>query len=224
MKIQLALDRLSMEEAIQIASRTEKYIDIIEVGTSLIKEFGVASISKFKEAFPDKTILADMKTIDNALYEFTLSFNAGADIATVMGVSPMPTIEVCMEAAAKHGKKTMIDILNTTAQQRASIFAFTDAIFCDHISKDLQERSGLKSTNSYCFDPALQWAVAGGITGDSIRNMAEPLPDIVIVGSAITKAIHPEKAAEAFRRIIGRKKGKYNESIGNDSIRNIYCY
>ncbi|WP_191556068.1 3-hexulose-6-phosphate synthase [Metabacillus idriensis] len=211
MKIQLALDRLSIDEAIKIAGQAEQYIDIIEVGTSLIKEFGVISISRLKEAFPDKLILADMKTIDNALYEFNLCFEAGADIATVMGVSPLQTIETCLEASAKHQKKTMIDLLNTTAEQKAALFPYTEAIFCNHVSKDVQEKSGLKNTASAAFDPTLEWAIAGGITGESIQNMAGPLPDIVIIGSAITKSTQPEKAAEALREIIERKKAKSNE-------------
>ncbi|HWL22666.1 MAG TPA: orotidine 5'-phosphate decarboxylase / HUMPS family protein, partial [Ureibacillus sp.] len=72
MKIQLALDRLSIEEAIQITREVEKSIDLIEVGTSLIKEFGMNAVSKIREAFPNKTIVGDIKTIDNAIYEFDL--------------------------------------------------------------------------------------------------------------------------------------------------------
>lgn len=212
MKIQLALDRLSIEEAIKTAGQAEKFIDIFEVGTSLIKEYGIVSISRLKEAFPDKLILADMKTMDNAIYEFQLCFEAGADMATVMGVSPIQTIETCLEAAAKHQKKTMIDLLNTSEEQRTALFPYTEAILCDHVSKDVQEKSGLHNTASATIDPSLQWAIAGGITGESIQNMAGPLPDIVIIGSAITKAPQPEKAAEALREIIERKKAESHGS------------
>ncbi|MGM0921415.1 MAG: 3-hexulose-6-phosphate synthase [Bacillota bacterium] len=208
MKIQLALDRLTIDEAIKIAGQAEKFIDIFEVGTSLIKEYGIVSISRLKEAFPDKLILADMKTIDNAIYEFQLCYEAGADMATVMGVSPLQTIETCLETAAKHQKKTMIDLLNTTEEQKTALFPYTEAIFCDHVSKDVQEKSGLNNTASATFNSSLQWAIAGGITGESIQNMAGPLPEIVIIGSAITKAPQPEKAAEALREIIERKKAE----------------
>ena len=40
MIIQLALDRMNMKEAIEMARTVESSIDWIEVGTSLIKEFG----------------------------------------------------------------------------------------------------------------------------------------------------------------------------------------
>lgn len=54
MKIQLALDRMNMEEAIEMARSVEASIDWIEVGTSLIKEFGVNSIKEMKNHFPEK--------------------------------------------------------------------------------------------------------------------------------------------------------------------------
>ena len=204
MKIQLALDRLSIEEAIRIAREAEKSIELIEAGTSLIKEFGIKSVSKLREAFPDKTIVGDMKTIDNAVYEFDLCFKAGGDIATVMGVSPLPTIEACLNIATKNGKKAMIDLLNTTAEQRAALFQYKEAIFCDHVSKDEQELAGKKKKIfAESFDSSLQWAVAGGITIDSIHKIAEPRPDILIIGSAITKSGDPKKAAADFKKIIG---------------------
>ncbi|USK60773.1 3-hexulose-6-phosphate synthase [Peribacillus asahii] len=203
MKIQLALDRLSIEEAIQITREVEKSIDLIEVGTSLIKEFGMNAVSKIREAFPNKTIVGDIKTIDNAIYEFDLCFNAGSDIATVMGVSSLHTIEACLNTAAKHGKKAMIDLLNTTTEQRVSLFQYKEAVFCEHISKDEQEMAGKSNMNKVSFVPSLEWAVAGGITIDSIKNLIESRPHIVIIGSAITKADHPGKIAAAFKEIIG---------------------
>ncbi|RID83498.1 3-hexulose-6-phosphate synthase [Peribacillus asahii] len=205
MEIQLALDRLSIEEAIRITREAEKSIDLIEVGTSLIKEFGMEAVSKIREAFPNKTIVGDIKTIDNAIYEFDLCFNAGGDIATVMGVSSIHTIDACLNTAAKHGKKAMIDLLNTTIEQRVSLFQYKEAIFCEHISKDEQEMAGRNNMDKVSFVPSLEWAVAGGITIDSIENMieSESRPHIVIIGSAITKADHPGKIAAAFKEIIG---------------------
>ena len=51
MKIQLALDRISMNKAVNIAQEIIEYIDIIEVGTSLIKDYGMQSVHIAKNAF-----------------------------------------------------------------------------------------------------------------------------------------------------------------------------
>lgn len=210
MNIQLALDRLEIAEAIELTRKVESSIDWIEVGTSLIKEFGVASIKEMKQAFPNKQIVADIKTIDNARYEFELCFDAGADVATVMGVSPLVTIDACMEVANRYQKKVMIDLLNTSAEQKRDLMKYTDAIFCEHVSKDQQEESGSQNhgTKQSVFS-GFQVAAAGGIKLESIGDLARSLnPAVVIIGSAITKAENPAEAAAQFKQLILQSEGK----------------
>uniref|UniRef100_UPI00046EB5CF orotidine 5'-phosphate decarboxylase / HUMPS family protein n=1 Tax=Paenibacillus zanthoxyli TaxID=369399 RepID=UPI00046EB5CF len=144
MKIQLALDRMSIEEAAAMVRRTEPYIDWIEVGTSLIKEFGMASVEALKREFPHKTIVADMKTFDNAKYEFELCYGAGADVATVMGAAPPVTVALCMDTARRMGKQVMIDLLHTSSEQQRELARHHGAIHCLHVSKDQQEGGGLR--------------------------------------------------------------------------------
>jgi 3-hexulose-6-phosphate synthase len=209
MKIQLALDRMDIAEAIELTKKVEDSIDWIEVGTSLIKEFGVASIKEMKQAFPHKQIVADIKTIDNARYEFELCFDAGADVATVMGVSPLVTIGSCMEVANRYQKKVMIDLLNTSDEQKKALQKYTDAIFCEHVSKDQQEELGNQNQGTKPSDfSAFQVAAAGGIKLDSIGNLIELLnPAVVIIGSAITKAENPSEAAAQFKQVILQTEG-----------------
>lgn len=213
MKIQLALDRMKIAEAIALSRKVEDSVDWIEVGTSLIKEFGVTSIKELKNAFPHKTIVADVKTIDNARYEFEMCFEAGADVATVMGVSPLVTIDTCLEVAQRYNKQVMIDLLNTTEQQKIELRRYKDAIFCEHVSKDQQEELGAVNRgtvkSSLYDDLSLQIAAAGGITIDSLENLKSMLnPAVVIVGSAITKANYPSEAAAQFKQKILQVEGK----------------
>ncbi|RDI40936.1 3-hexulose-6-phosphate synthase [Falsibacillus pallidus] len=207
MKIQLALDRLEIADAIQITRMVEDSIDWIEVGTSLIKEFGMASVRELKQAFPAKTIVADMKTIDNARYEFEMAFRSGADVATVMGVSPLVTIDICMEVAARFNKKVMFDLLNTSEDQVRELMNYRDAIFCAHVSKDEQEESGERNKgtkNGALFtENEVQVAAAGGITIESLAALRKSLnPSVVIVGSAITKASNPTQAAARLKQAV----------------------
>ncbi|MEH7157956.1 3-hexulose-6-phosphate synthase [Neobacillus drentensis] len=210
MKIQLALDRMEIAEAIEMTRQVEESIDWIEVGTSLIKEFGVSSIKEIRQAFPNKQIVADIKTIDNARYEFDLCFESGADVATVMGVSPLVTIDTCMEVANRYQKKVMIDLLNTSDEQKRELRKYKDAIFCEHVSKDQQEELGSQNQGiSESAFSGFQIAAAGGIKLDSIQELAQSLnPAVVIIGSAITKANHPSKAAAQFKQLINQMGGK----------------
>lgn len=212
MKIQLALDRMEIEEAIQLTRLVESSIDWIEVGTSLIKEYGVSSINELKKAFPKKVIVADIKTIDNARYEFEMCFNAGADVATVMGVSPLVTIATCLEVARRFNKKVMIDLLNTSEEQKRALLKYSDVFFCDHVSKDEQEESGSRNPGTsggvLYEDDSLQIAVAGGITLESFVNLKQKMnPTVAIIGSAITKAEDPAATAAKFKQMIFQMEG-----------------
>jgi 3-hexulose-6-phosphate synthase len=213
MKIQLALDRMKIADAIQLSRTVEDSIDWIEVGTSLIKEFGVVSIQELKQAFPNKTIVADIKTIDNARYEFEMCFEAGADVAIVMGVSPFVTIDACFETAQRYNKKVMIDLLNTSEEQKRALLKYKEAIFCDHVSKDQQEEAGSQNCGTkeseLIGDAAIEVAVAGGITLESIGKLRKTLnPAVVIIGSAITKAHNPADAAAKFKELCMQQEEK----------------
>ncbi len=205
MKIQLALDRMEIDEAIELTKKVEDSVDWIEIGTSLIKEFGMTSVREMKKAFPNKTIVADIKTIDNARYEFEMCFEAGADVATVMGVSPLVTIDTCMDIAKRYNKIVMIDLLNTTEQQKRDLLKYSDAVFCEHVSKDEQEEFGAANhgtMKSDFYTPNITIAAAGGITLDSLNTLRKSLnPEIVIIGSAITKAENPTEAAAKFKQV-----------------------
>lgn len=204
MKIQLALDRMTIEEAIEMTRGVQEYVDWIEIGTSLIKEFGTSSIRALKEAFPNKVIVADIKTIDNAKYEFQLCFEAGADVATVMGVAPLVTIETCLQIAAQYDKKVMVDLLNTNEGHIWELQQYSEAIFCAHISKDQQEIAGKQTSMHTGILKSLstEWAVAGGISLDSLHTLAELSPTVVIIGSAITTAANPAEAAKQIKEYI----------------------
>lgn len=205
MNIQLALDRLTIEQAIRVAAPISSYMDWMEVGTSLIKEFGMKSVRALKHAYPDHIIVADVKTFDNAIYEFEMCYAAGADMATVMGAAPQVTIEACMNVAAKRGKKVMIDLLHTTEAQVRQLTIYSDAIFCLHVSKDQQEIHGSSQDGSDDQVPGsllegmgYLLAFAGGITVDSLPDLIPFQPHAIVIGSAITKAENPVLAAKAF--------------------------
>lgn len=211
MNIQLALDRMTIPEAIRMARTVREHVDWIEVGTSLIKEFGMDSVTALKREFPEKTVVADMKTFDNARYEFELCFKAGADVATVMGAAPMVTVEACMDTAAKFGRTAMIDLLHTSEEQKAALYRFTDAILCYHVSKDEQEQAGqaLQSgglAGGIKAPAGMKTAIAGGITLASLPGFMACDPHVIIVGSSITKADDPREAAFRFRNVINKQK------------------
>jgi 3-hexulose-6-phosphate synthase len=204
MKLQVAIDRVSIERAIIIIKEIYPYADIVEIGTSLIKDFGLESVRRIKKEFPNKIILADIKTVDEAEYEFEAVYNAGADIATVLGGASLGTIRICQRVAKKYNKDYLIDLLETSPEKQELLKEFSDGILCVHLPSD-EGGNGLEelinSTIGSLKDfPIL--SVAGGINVSSIEAIRKANFDIAIVGGAITKSENISETAKYFKMLM----------------------
>lgn len=198
MKLQLALDRLTKEQCFSILEETHDFIDWIEVGTGVIKEYGMTVVSEIKEAYPNKKIVADMKTCDAGIHEATQAFAAGADITTVMAFAADKTIEQTLKTAKNYKKQVMVDLLNVTDQARiVQLSTLGVDLVSLHFGKDMQQDGEL---DICMFDLVkgfsdIKVAVAGGINLQSLPRILTKQPDTVIVGSSIT--MHKDKASIA---------------------------
>lgn len=206
MRLQLAIDRVSVETAIDMIEQTKGKADIIEVGTSLIKDFGLAgSVKVIKERYPSQCILADIKTCDEGAYEFQKTYEAGGDIPTVMGMSSVPTIKACQEVAERFGKEYMIDLLEVPDEKLEILKKeFPEAIFCVHLPSDNAGVGLEKLVEHMCsqLKGIQKIAAAGGVTLDTIDIMKRAGIDIVVVGGAITKSDSIEEATMKFKQAI----------------------
>lgn len=93
----------------------------IGVGNSLIKSEGIEAISRIKEEFLDKKIVADMMVRDNPA-EVEEASRAGADIITVSGMSDEGTLLACVNAGRINGTEIIADLRNmSSVKDRAEI-------------------------------------------------------------------------------------------------------
>lgn len=202
MKIQVAIDRVTTEKAIKIIEVVKESVDIIEIGTSLIKDYGLQSVRNIRSAFPDIKILADIKTIDEAEYEFRAAYMAGADILTVMGAASINSIEICRNVAQEYKKEYMIDLLEVSSNKINELKRFKDAIFCVHLPSDKDgaglEELVIQSSRELIDCPRL--AVAGGVNLKTLSIIKKSGFEIAIVGGAITKSENMLEAANNFSR------------------------
>lgn len=206
MKLQVAIDRTDMEMAERLVQEVEPYADILEVGTSLIKDYGLEeSVGRLRRRFPDQCLLADIKTCDEGAYEFRKAYEAGGDIPTVMGFSSLSTIRACAQIAEEFGKEYMIDLLEVS-QERIQMLseAFPEAIFCIHLPADRQGEGleDLIQKNVKAFQGQKKIAVAGGVTLSAIGTLKDCGIEIGIVGSGITKAENIRETAAEFAGLI----------------------
>ncbi|MFD1334345.1 3-hexulose-6-phosphate synthase [Oceanobacillus iheyensis] len=204
MKLQLALDRLTRGESIRILESVKQYVDIIEVGTGVIKEYGVSIIKEIRDLYPDKTILADMKICDAGKHEAIQAFTAGADIVTVMGFAANPTIKETLQVAKEMDGQMLIDLLEIQSADRVKeLSSIGVELVSLHVGKDKQTE-GVFHTDLFSLIEGVpvKVAVAGGINLKTLPEITQHKPDIVIIGSAITGQDNPELVAKTIKNMM----------------------
>lgn len=200
MKLQAALDTLSLEECEKLLSETRGSIDIAEVGTPFVIEEGMRPVRVFKEKFPEIEVLADVKIMDAGEYEADKCFEAGADICTVLGVSNNATIEGVVRSAKRHGKKVMVDMIEVgdLAARAKEIDAMGVDYICVHTAFDVQKTGKDPLDELRVLNRVIQNAkpaVAGGVKLSTIDAIVEEGAEIIVVGGFICNA--EDRAATA---------------------------
>ena len=69
MKLQVALDTLTLDECMKLLEETKGSVDIAETGTPFIIEEGMRPVKAIKEKFPEIEVLADAKIMDAGEYD-----------------------------------------------------------------------------------------------------------------------------------------------------------
>ena len=113
-KLQIALDTLTIAEALEAAKKVYKYIDVIEVGTILLAAEGKAAISAIKAAFPDKIIVADGKIADAAKVFGKMFFDCGADYTTAICAAETATMKELVNVAKTYQPHKEIQVEMTS--------------------------------------------------------------------------------------------------------------
>ncbi|NLI21970.1 MAG: 3-hexulose-6-phosphate synthase [Clostridiales bacterium] len=206
-KLQLALDAIGLEDALTLLGRIRDHVDIIEIGTPFLMEYGLEAIRRVKAALPRHEVLCDGKIMDAGDYEARQMFAAGADYVTVLAVTDEQTVAACVKAAREHGGKVMADMIcaNGLAGTARRMEALGADVVAVHTGVDqqavgrtpLQDLAELKQ----CVRQA-QVAVAGGIRADTVEAYLRLAPDIVIVGGGILSQPDRVSAAETLYRAI----------------------
>lgn len=83
---------------------------LIEAGTPFIKREGSNGIRMMAKIWNGK-IVADLKTTDGAIEEVELAYYSGATAATVLGSSPVETLDLFIQKCEEFGLDSMIDML-----------------------------------------------------------------------------------------------------------------
>lgn len=206
MKLQVAIDLLTVEDALELAGKVAEYVDIIELGTPLIKAAGLSAVTAIKEAHPDKLVFADMKTMDAGELEADIAFKAGADLVTVLGSADDSTIAGAVKAAKAHSKGVVVDLIGIADKAtRAREVRALGAKFVEmHAGLDEQAKPGFDLTGLLRAGEESQvpFSVAGGVSVSTIAAVQAAGADVAVAGGAIYGAADPALAAKELQAAI----------------------
>ncbi|PGX79236.1 3-hexulose-6-phosphate synthase [Priestia megaterium] len=207
MELQLALDLVNISEAKEVVQEVKEYIDIVEIGTPVVINEGLKAVKEIKEAFPSLKVLADLKIMDAGAYEVMKASEAGASIITILGATDDSTIKGAVEEAKKQGTQILVDMINVkNLEQRAKeVDALGVDYICVHTGYDLQAEGETPFEQLQTIKRVVKnakTAVAGGIKLNTLPEVVQSQPDLVIVGGGITSEKDKRNVAEEMKKVV----------------------
>ncbi len=171
-----------------------------------------------RKAFPDRTILADMKTVDTGAMEVEMAAKAGADIVIVLGSADDSTLLDALRSAHKYGVRLMADLISAPDPVKRAIEL--EALGVDYVNVHIgidQQMTG-KDPVSLLRDIServnVQLAVAGGLDANSAVQAVKAGARIVIVGGNITRSDNVTEAARKIRQSVDSPEAVEIQNVG----------
>jgi len=207
--IQIAFDIPSMERTKDIVNQLPKSDRIIfEVGTPLIKKYGVKAIRDLRELAVGAFIVADLKTLDVGRVEVDLAFEETADAVVASGLAAAEMLNGFIHEAKRLGIYAVVDMMSVenSIKKLQTLKEFPDVVIL-HRPIDVEETGEtlrwdfIREMREAFKDRKFLVAVAGGITPETARQALENGADIVIVGRYVTQSRDVEHAAREFLQL-----------------------
>ena len=205
--LQLALDFANLSQALRVAEEAAPAGPVwLEAGTPLIKSEGLDCVRRLRAAFPQHTIVADMKTMDAGRAEVEMAAKAGANVVAVLGAASDSTIAECVEAGHHYGAQIMVDLCEVAdpVARARRVEELGASIIGVHCAIDVQMVGGspLDTLREVAAAVSVPVAVAGGLNSETAPVAVAAGASIVIVGGAISKAPDAEAATRAILEAI----------------------
>ncbi|PUB15916.1 3-hexulose-6-phosphate synthase [Paenisporosarcina sp. OV554] len=207
MKLQLAIDLVDTQGAIELVKEVGEYIDVVEIGTPVVINEGLRAVKEMKATFPNLTVLADLKIMDAAGYEVSQAAAAGADIITILGAAEDESIKGAVEEAKKQGKQILVDMIavKDIATRAKELDELNVDYICVHTGYDLQA-VGQNSFEDLATIKSVvknaKTAIAGGIKMETLPEVIKAQPDLIIVGGGITGKEDKKAVAAQMQKMI----------------------
>jgi 3-keto-L-gulonate-6-phosphate decarboxylase len=112
--VQVSIDVPTVEQAIEIGHMAVRAgVDLLEFGTPIVLYEGLSVLDRFKAAFPERPVLADVKIVDGARKYVVSAAEMGADFVTICGVASDASIHQALAGQRETGITVMVDLYAT---------------------------------------------------------------------------------------------------------------
>ena len=209
--LQIALDEVNLDRALQYAQEAVAGgADWIEAGTPLIKSCGLDAVRALRKAFPDKVIVADMKTMDTGAFETEVAAKAGADVIGILGAASDGTFREAVKAARKYGAKVYMDLISVPDKVARAKQA--EALGCDYVclhmgvDEQMKGESPLRTLAAVAAAVTIPVMAAGGLNSETAGLAVKAGAAVIIVGGALTKAPDIAAAARTLKSAMRERK------------------
>jgi len=208
--VQVALDFVDLPRALEVAREAVAGgADWVEAGTPLIKAEGLNAVRALKAEFPEKTIVADMKTMDAGRTEVEYAAKAGAGVVGVLGAASDSTIKECAEAARNYGCKLIVDMIEVADPVARALRA--QELGADYIGihtaidQQMRGEAPFDTLKAVAEAVVIPVSAAGGINSATAAAAVDAGAGIVVVGGAITKSADATAATAEIRRAVDER-------------------
>ncbi len=179
--------------------------DVLEIGSLLLYKYGEQAVIKFREQFPNATILADTKIVDRGKEAVELFAQAGADWVTVMAGTSRSVIHSVSTTAHELGKKVMLDLIDASSLGQSALEAKSLALMLFFFINPqmmmlnllfLIDGTWSKATRIF---PSLY---QHQLTRENIHEVLTISPAGIVIGKSIIHAENPAEEAAYFKSVM----------------------
>ena len=218
--VQIALDDPDLPRQIKVVKELPKSDRIIiEIGTPLLKKYGVEAIKQIREFSNESFMVADLKTLDVGKLEVDFAFDATADAVVASGLASISSIDKFILEAQRLGIYAFIDTMEvenpiaklSQLKQIPDVVILHRAIDAEAAASGTNEAQkaawqNIPKIKELYKDKKLASgkdrvlvAVAGGIDQRSASYAIDMGADILIIGRFITSA---KDVKNAMRQVL----------------------
>lgn len=183
---------------------------LLEVGSPLVKKYGLKVISELRELSKDSFIIADLKTLDVGQVEVDLAFEETADAVTASGLASRETLDKFIYETQQLGIYAYVDLVdvNDPIALLKSLKTLPEVVVLDHrvdAPPPKKPKFSLVEEIKKAFK-GKRLLVALSAPGMDMSIMPAALEagsDILVFGRYITQSKNPYRTASDMVRQLG---------------------